>query len=408
MEAFLNALKSELKFLFSGKGMPYEKVCLLVAMVVTVILSVLLSGNFAKDAKVVVIDLDNSAYTRELITRIDASEYMQVTAVINTPTDPKKLFYQDKAVAVLYFPRDLEKNRFTGSASNIGIFYDNTNTAQTANIKEAMNELLALDNAAAQGDVGSTNDSVAGQVQLADRRLFNPQESTSNTETLGFLFFFGSMFFTFATIGMGPRLRLTHEMDPLVEKGTPWEIIARILPYACCLIVSFVAGMAVLRVWGDLNVSGSLVAFLFTQVFYVLTVGMLSVSFGWTAANPGIASSRMILFIPGGFILGGMTGPVTYYSDWVVHVSHVFPLTWEFHFQRDIIARGAGISDISALFGAFLVYMTGAAALLCWRFYGERRKHYAQKRKEERAHQKMQAWGKQMAQESALAAGKEG
>ena len=65
--------------------MPYEKVCLLVAMVVTVILSVLLSGNFAKDAKVVIIDLDNSAYTRELTTRIDASEYMQVTAGLNTP-----------------------------------------------------------------------------------------------------------------------------------------------------------------------------------------------------------------------------------------------------------------------------------------------------------------------------------
>ena len=152
--------------------MPYEKVCLLVAMVVTVILSVLLSGNFAKDAKVVIIDLDNSAYTRELTTRIDASEYMQVTAVLNTPVDPKTLFYEDKAVAVVYFPRDLEKNRFTGSASNIGVYYDNTNTAQTANIKEALNELLALDNAAASGDVGSTNDSVAGQVQLADRKLF--------------------------------------------------------------------------------------------------------------------------------------------------------------------------------------------------------------------------------------------
>ena len=118
--------------------MPYEKVCLLVAMVVTVILSVLLSGNFAKDAKVVIIDLDNSAYTRELTTRIDASEYMQVTAVLNTPVDPKTLFYEDKAVAVVYFPRDLEKNRFTGSASNIGVYYDNTNTAQTANIKEAL------------------------------------------------------------------------------------------------------------------------------------------------------------------------------------------------------------------------------------------------------------------------------
>ena len=167
--------------------------------------------------------------------------------------------------------------------------------------------------------------------------------------------------------------------------------------------------MAVLRVWGDLNFSGSLLAFLFTQVFYVLTVGMLSVTFGWTAANPGIASSRMILFIPGGFILGGMTGPVTYYADWVVHFSHVFPLTWEFHFQRDIIARGAGLSDISALFGAFLLYMAGAAALLCWRFYGERRKHYAQKRKEARARSKIEAWGKSMAQEQLVpATGKEG
>ena len=265
--------------------MPYEKVCLLVAMVVTVILSVLLSGNFAKDAKVVIIDLDNSAYTRELTTRIDASEYMQVTAVLNTPVDPKTLFYEDKAVAVVYFPRDLEKNRFTGSASNIGVYYDNTNTAQTANIKEALNELLALDNAAASGDVGSTNDSVSGQVQLADRKLFNPQESTSNTETLGFLFFFGSMFFTFATIGMGPRLRLTHEMDRMMERGTPWELVARIVPYAGCLIVSFVVGMAVLRVWGDLNFSGSLLTFLFTQLFYVMTVGMLSVTFGWTGAS---------------------------------------------------------------------------------------------------------------------------
>ena len=167
----------------------------------------------------------------------------------------------------MYFPRDLEKNRFTGSASNIGVYYDNTNTAQTANIKEALNELLALDNAAASGDVGSTNDSVSGQVQLADRKLFNPQESTSNTETLGFLFFFGSMFFTFATIGMGPRLRLTHEMDRMMERGTPWELVARIVPYAGCLIVSFVAGMAVLRVSGALNYSETLQKFLITHLF---------------------------------------------------------------------------------------------------------------------------------------------
>ena len=94
--------------------------------------------------------------------------------------------------------------------------------------------------------------------------------------------------------------------------GTPWDLIVRILPYGACLLVSWVLGLAILRVWGDLSFSGSLLTFLFIQLFYIMVTGALSLFFGWTAANPGIASSRMILFIPGGFILGGMTGPTTF------------------------------------------------------------------------------------------------
>ena len=391
----MHSLKDEIKYLFSGQGMPYERVCLLVAMVVTVILSVLLSGNFAKEARVAVIDLDNSAYTRELITRVNASEYMKVTAVLNTPVDPKTLCYEDKAVAVLYFPQGLEKDRYTGVGTQIGVFYDNTNNAQTADIKVALNELIGLDNAQAAGDVGSTNDSLAGNLSLAERILFNPQDSTSNGETLGFLFFFGSMFFVFATIGMVPRLRLTHALDRILLEGTPWDLILRLLPYGGCLIVSFFVGMAILRIWGDLNFSGSAWVFLFTQLFYVLAVGMLSLLFGWTAANPGIASSRMILFIPGGFILGGMTGPLTFYAPWVVAASHVFPLTWEFHFQRDIIARGAGFFDISTLFGAFLLYLAAIAAAFILRFRSARRQLLRQQAAAERHREKF----KQLAQE---------
>jgi ABC-2 type transport system permease protein len=369
----VNSLRDEVKFLFSGQGMPYEKVCIMVAMVITIFMSVLLNGNIAKDADVVVIDLDNSAYTRDLINKIDASEYMKVTAVLNSAIDPKELFYQDRAVAVVYFPRGLEKDRYTGTATNIGVFYDNTNTAQTSDIKAALNEIVGLDNAAAQGDVGSTNDSLKGQLQLATRNLFNPQGSTSNGETLGFLFFFGSMFFTFATIGMIPRLRLTHQLDGILLNGTPWDLVVRLLPYGGCLLVSWVLGMAVLRIWGDLIFSGSLMTFLFIQLFYILVTGTLSLFFGWTAANPGIASSRMILFIPGGFILGGMTGPTTFYAPWVVSFSHIFPLTWEFHFQRDIIARGASFGDISQVFGGFLVYMGIVGILFCIRFYTARK-----------------------------------
>lgn len=383
----MNSLRDEIRFLFSGQGMPYEKVCLMVAAVVCIVLGTMLSSNISHDAKVAVIDLDNSAYSHELTSRIDASEYMEVTTVLNTPVDPTTLFYRDQAVAVVYFPRGLEKDRYTGTASNIGVFYDNTNTAQSSDIKVALNELISLDNAAAQGDTGSTNDSLSGSVGLADRNLFNPSGSNYNVEVQGFLFFFGSMFFTFATIGMVPRLRLAHQLDKILLEGAPWDILVRLVPYGGCLIVSFVFGMTILRLLGDMTFSGSLLLFLAIQLFYVMTVGTLSTLFGWTAANPGIASSRMILFIPGGFILGGPTGPLSFYPDWVIAISHLFPLTWEYHFVRDIIARGAGFADISKEFGAFLIYMAAILILFCAKFFSARRallKHRAQDEKHRR------------------------
>ncbi len=361
---FINSLKDETKFLFSGKGMPYEKVCLTVAMIIGVFLSVLLAGNFAKDAPVIVIDLDNSRYSRELITQIDSSEYMNVKAVLNVPAKPEELFYRDEADAVIYLPDGLEKNFYNGDASPVGIFYDNSNTAQTADIKAAMNELLAINNA--------MRGNSAGGLTLNARNLFNPAGSTSNTQTQGFLFFFGSMFFVFATIGMVPRLRLTKQLDKILIDGTPWDLIGRIIPYSACMVVSFFFGLAILRVWGDLVFSGRVADFLLIQVVYALMLGMMSVTIGWTAANPGIASSRMILFIPGGFILGGVTSPLSHLSPWVVTASHIFPLTWEFHFTRDIIQRGASLSAISSEIGAFLIYVAIVAILLSLRFHAKR------------------------------------
>ena len=361
-----NSFHDEVKFLFSGKGMPYEKVCIMVTMVITVILSVVLAGNFSKDAPVAVIDLDNSRYSHELIDKINASEYMKVKDVINTPMNPEELCYRDNVIAVVYFPRDLEKNRYDGSSGSIGIFYDNTNTAQTADIKAAMAELIAIDNA-------MYSQSSSGSLSLNARNLFNPAGSTSNTQTQGFLFFFGAMFFTFATIGMIPRLRLSHQLDKILMEGTPWDLIVKLIPYVFCLVTSIFVGLAILRVWGDLVFSGTFVEFLAIQILMTLTIGMLSLLFGWTASNPGIASSRMILFIPGGFILGGVTSPLSHLAPWVVALSHIFPLTWEFHFTRDIIQRGAGLADISSEIGAFLIYMAVVATLFCLRFYKSRK-----------------------------------
>lgn len=368
----MHSLKDELKFLLSGQGMPYEKVSLMVAVVVTVLMTALFGNNFIGEAPVTVVDLDNSRYSRELIGKIDASEYMAVKAVLNVPADPETLFYRDESIAVVYLPQGLEQNLYrTGAPNAVGVFYDNTNTAQTAEIKEAMNEIVGMEKAVAAASTGAATE---GGLSLRARNLFNPVTSTANGSTQGFLFFFSSMFFTFATIGMVSRLRLSGKLAKTLRDGTPLDLVVRLLPYGGCLMAAFFLGMTILRFWGDMIISGSLLLFAFVQVFYILALGILCLVFGWTASNPGLAASRMILFVPGGFILGGATGPAAILSPWAWALSHIFPLTWEFHFTRDILARGAGFWDIAQVFGAFLIYIALCCGLLTLLFHKERAK----------------------------------
>lgn len=368
MDSVKASLRDEMKFLF-----PYQMLAFLVPIVVAVLLGVLLSSNTHHHAPVAVIDLDNSRYSRELIEKFAASPDMKITAVIHAPVEPDTLFYQDANIAVIYLPQGLEEDRYTNRATNIGVFYDNINTAETGELKEALNELVALDNNEISGKDESDRN-LYGVMQLQARNLFNPQASGSNNTVLGFLFFFSSMYFVFGTIGMIARLRMTGTLAKILQEGNPIALMVRLIPYGMLFLMGTSIGLAIMRIFFDLSFMGHFVTYVFVQVFYIGTLGLCCHLMGWTASNPGVASARMILFLPGGFILGGATGPTSGMWDWVVAVSHVFPLTWEHHFVRDIISRGAGLMDMAGVFGAFFIYMAVIAGIYLYVFYRAKEK----------------------------------
>jgi ABC-2 type transport system permease protein len=157
-------------------GMPYEKVAMLVAVVCAVLFTVLLGNNFIEEAPVAVIDLDNSKYSHELIQEMDASPYIDINTVFHSAVNPKALFYRDRFAAVVYFPKDLEKNRYSEAAGQIGVFYDNTSIAQNADIMEALNTIVAEEN----NKLSAPETSRAERgITLRDRLLFNPQGSAA-------------------------------------------------------------------------------------------------------------------------------------------------------------------------------------------------------------------------------------
>lgn len=382
----MHSLKDELAYFFSGKGMPYGKVSMMIAIVVVLLFTAVFSDNYIKDGKVVVIDLDNSKFSHEFIEEMNTSPYIKVKDVLNVPADPKTLLYQDRYLAVVYLPTGFEKNRYSEGVNNIGVFYDNINTAQSGSLKGALNTIIAVQNQKiglsqiqALGLNGEQTAAVMNNISLNERLLFNPTSSSSNSTTIGFLFFFSSMFFVFATIGMIARLRLEGKWNAQLLAGSPFDLMLRLTPYSICLTVSIIVGLAILRVIGDLSFTGNFFTLLLSILLLAISLGFMSMLFGWGAANPGVAASRMILFIPGGFILGGMSGPLDLHPGWVHVVSNVFPLVWEYRFTRDIILRGASFMDIAQGFGGFMIYTGILAVFVCIRFYYDRKVLLSQK-----------------------------
>lgn len=379
----MNSLRDEIEFMFSGQGMPYHKVSMVLAVFIAVIFTVVYSNNYIKEADVAVIDIDNSRFSRSFIEDLDASPFIHIKNVYQTPQNPDKLMYHDEHIAVLYIPHDFEKKRYSKTPNNIGVFYDNINAAQLANLREALNEIIAEANAPIgieQIQVLGLNalqmQSIMQNISLKERLLFNPVDAHSNSSTFGFLFFFGTMFLVFATIGLVPRLKLERKW-PLELQGTSLGLMLRTVPYVVCFTVSMVVGLMLTRVIGDLTVLGNYFTLLAVIVLLGFSVALMAVFIGWSSANPGVAASRMIFFLPGGFILGGASGPMNVLPGWVQVVSNVFPLVWGYRLLRDVMLRGAGFWDCLWEFGTFMIFIGVLAVLVHLRFGYEAEKNSA-------------------------------
>ncbi|MBO5244570.1 MAG: ABC transporter permease [Selenomonadales bacterium] len=370
----MRSLHDEIEYLLSGMGMPYHKVAMTIAIVVTVLFTIAFPLNYAKNAPVAVIDLDNSRLSQTFVEQLGTSPYLDIQTVIHTPTDPETLMYHDEHLAVIYIPRDFEKNRYSLTPNNIGVFYDNLNVAQTGHLKEGLNEVIgtinAMHGAERLGALGLNRDQTAAVMQsisLKERLLFNPVDAHSNSSTFGFLIFFGSMFLVFASIGMVPRLKLMHRWEAETKRGF-FSFLSRLIPYIFCFTVSILLGFGLTALLGDLSFAGSYPHILAAIVLTGVSVVTAAVLIGWGAPNPGVAISRMILFIPGGFILGGASGPLNLVPPAVQFVSNIFPLVWSYRLFRDVAQRGAPLGECIGEYSAYLGYIAVIVLLLYVRY----------------------------------------
>lgn len=363
----MNSLHDELRHFLRRDGLHYYKSVFISTLVIVVVFTFILPNNQILNGKIAVVDLDNSRYSHALIEKINASVFIDVDIILNSPASPEKLLYHDAYIAVVYLPEGMENRKYKQLPNSIGAFFDNTNSAQAGNVRSGLNEILAAENMAFSHTSGQV--AAAGGLMVQERILFNTDGSYANTTILGILHMLGSLGFCSAVLPILPRLRAEGKWRAQILSGNPFSLVLRLIPYVVCLAAALALGLGVLQQINAFRFVGSLTAYLASSILVIMAMGLLCFVLGWKAKSPSGTLGTLIV-IPG-FLFGGIIFPLPILPGWLNALANVFPLDWQFCFLRDIALRGAGFMEMSAQFGSLILYVTVLLGLLIIRFYRE-------------------------------------
>ena len=375
----MNSLRDEFSFMLSDRGGKYYISAFVVVIAVLLVFSQILVHNQIENGKIVVIDMDNSAFSKQLIDKFNSSQYIKVEAVLHTAVNPEEILYHDKYLGVIYLPHNLEKNKYKSLSNHIGLFLDNTNTAAVVNLRATVKEIIGKENLAISfpkvKQLGLSDEQAVGTIAnigVEERILFNPVGNYGNTTIMGFLNMYSAIFYSFAVLPIIARLRMTKKWEEVILCGNPLSLMQRIIPYAVVSSVALFLGFGLLKAELGFRFAGNVGWFFLSIILYTLSNGLLCMLVSWGAKNPGDAMSKMIFVVVPGFILGGVSLPIAVFPEWIRVASNLFPMTWLFRFVRDIGLRGADITYMWREFGEFVIYIGIIVAMVILKFYQER------------------------------------
>lgn len=128
MNKIIASIDEEFQAMLSGRFIPYHIAAFMMAIMISLIVSVCARHGEVFEGKIAVVDLDSSQLSTTLIEKLNTSAYVEITEVYHSPVSVRDLTAHDKNIGVLYFPKGLEKElKRRDRTFNIGYFADYSN-----------------------------------------------------------------------------------------------------------------------------------------------------------------------------------------------------------------------------------------------------------------------------------------
>ncbi|MFX4263818.1 ABC transporter permease [Pelotomaculum propionicicum] len=337
----MKTLIDEWRYIIRGK---FIVQILIVPLVAAALFGYIFKNSTVNEAPLAVIDLDHSSYSRQLINKLDSSQYVHVVGVYDNYVEADMLLYNEKHSGALYLPAGLEASYLKGKPVNMGLCLDMTLTATASSIRTGISEVIAAENAAKGASMS---------LALEQRTLYNPTNHTVMGSVIMFINVVVLALLGFHTISIVPRLRQEGRLRE--ELRQPLRVVLRLLPYAFIACVSTCLVTGLLKHFGSLRFEADWLQISIPFLLYTFSTGLMAMLAGWTAPDAGKAGARIVLLILPSFLLSGGQVPVALLPQLLQWINKAIPLSLHFKFLRGMGYKGGELCYFIPELGQYLI-----------------------------------------------------
>ena len=344
--------KHRLKFLIRKEFIqifrnPMTLRMILVIPIVQTLLFGYVTTTDVKNIKLLVCDLDKSAYSRELAAKLSNTGYFTKAAEVSDLKSIDQYLDQGRVKAAVVFPSGLASDVTAGRTGNIQIMIDGSNSSEASIAQSYLQKVLANESLRLirqQLSRAGTSGSLEMPIDTRPRVWFNPELKSVYYMIPGLI-----CMVLFQMTSMLTALGIVREKEQgtmeqiIVSPITTWELIAgKTLPFALMALIDVVLVMLLGTLWFGVILKGSLFHLFGASIVFIFTVlgiGMLVSTVSHTQSQAMMINQ---FFMATNMLLSGFMFPISSMPQAMQYFTYLVPLRYFLEIVRSIFLKGTG------------------------------------------------------------------
>ena len=318
----------------------------------------------------IVLDLDQSAFSRSVLGAMESSGYFDIDQVARSQGDLDRALARGEAQFAVLIPADFTRRVVRGDEATLLVEADAADPSATSGALAALQGLPAQALARELTGPLARSPAPGAPFEVVVHRRYNPENITAYNIVPGLLGVILSMTLVMMTsLGMA-RERERGTMESLLATpARPLEVmIGKLAPYVLVGAIQAAVFLVLARLLFQVPMAGGWGALILGLSLFIM--GSLALGFLIsTVSKTQLQAMQMSFFyILPSVLLSGFMFPFRGMPDWAQWIGTAIPVTHFLRVVRGSLLKGVGIIDAWPSLLALLVFVTAVGALAMARY----------------------------------------